>query len=247
MQGAQIPLLKAHVQLLACCKAWLSRAVVRNKAALSPFLCRSSPSKRRMRCKAEHTGFNPADAMVPHCLVGLFPGKALLRPYLPVLPIVVRMQQLPQPFVFSIPPPEVCQELTVLCGRCSTDRDRRDSFHLGARFSITLSCCTSGLAFGALCPRETDLGISQRAFINYTAPKRSSPTSLLHDFPSKQTFPCLFRQFMVLCHNIMLITVTTEAASVLHKSVLDCCLQLWCSPGGHFQHPWNLTQALPSM
>lgn len=43
-------------------------------------------------------GFNHTDATVPHYLVGLFPQKALLKPYLPVLHVFVRVQQLSSAF-----------------------------------------------------------------------------------------------------------------------------------------------------
>lgn len=73
------------------------------------------------------------------------------------------------------------------------------------------------------------------ASITYTAPGGAAQV-LCCMFPPKPAFPCLFRQFMVLCHT-MLITATTAAASVLCDSGLNCCPQLWYSPRGHLHTP----------
>lgn len=71
-----------------------------------------------------------------------------------------------------------------------------------ARLCSSLGCSASGLDFCTLCPRETDLGSSQKVF-HYSAAKMSNLTSLcyLTFLQSKPSLSCLFRRCM---HDVML-------------------------------------------
>lgn len=205
------------MQLLACCKARLSRTVVKNKASLSPCVTSLHLRERWSVPQSTLRGFNHTDAVVTHFLVGLLPGKSLLKLY---LHIFVRLQQLSSTFYILHSSSWSVSGVASAVWEVQQRQGQNPSIWVQAHQVWTLVLCAQG---------RLTWEFLRVAFINYTAPKMSSSTSLLHDFPSKQTFPCLFRQFMMLCHIIMLITVTTEAASVLHDSVLNCCLQLWCS------------------
>lgn len=105
-------------------------------------------------------GFNHTDATIPCCLVGLFPGKALLEPYLPVLHIFCKDAAL-----LSLLYSPLLLLKRVWSSQCclgsAAETGTEDSFPSGCK---ALSCSASGLGFGALCPWETDQGISQNGF-----------------------------------------------------------------------------------
>lgn len=145
------------------CSSWPAAkpgfpGLVKNKASLSPCVTSLHLRERWSVTQSTLRGFNHTDAMVPHFLVGLLPGKALLKPY---LHIFVRLQHLSSTFYILH---SSSWSVSGVAGAAWEVQQRQGQNSSIWVQGIAMSCSTSGLDSGALCPRETDLGIFQSGF-----------------------------------------------------------------------------------
>lgn len=118
-------------------------------------------------------GFNHTDATIPCCLVGLFPGKALLEPYLPVLHIILRMQ-LSSAFYILHSSSWSVSGVHSAVWEVQQRQGQKTPSHLGARLWVAVHQVWALVP----CAHEKLTWAFPRNFINYTAPKMSSSTFL---------------------------------------------------------------------